>query len=389
MAELRERLWRPAAQRNVRNVWSSIAAARSSWSAASSKGLSAATGFVNVFLTQGYLVSMDLGVLEDMPGLRSASSEKLLCQQRSNCQELVSAYQELEDATSRLIYAAKSMRTYVKDSGSVATFSQEKVFDGDNGDGDGAPVFSMLTIKCYEDLATEITAMYLRELRIKWRIASKLLGFQDNEVLSTENLRALHCLMFCEHELSIAGHCTNHDLPSSALDLPGTKLEREALEVCLTSWLAEAQVEKNRKKACFCSQCLEQPNEISPSSGEFDDGLETIPSSSCFPAGSKSRRRAIKLVTKRCVNCLMGYSADCLALCCCPLSIPHFLFVTLPVLLYRRICKLTTKAKSVSAYQRLGINPDELRKPKDSLLKEDEIPFTGFGGEYWKENFES
>lgn len=51
------RLWRPAAQRNLRNQWSKLASYRQQWASSSSKGRSHATDLVNAHLSQRCLSS--------------------------------------------------------------------------------------------------------------------------------------------------------------------------------------------------------------------------------------------------------------------------------------------------------------------------------------------
>lgn len=48
------RLWRPAAQRNLRNQWSKLASHRQQWASSSSSGKSHANSLVNAHLSQRY-----------------------------------------------------------------------------------------------------------------------------------------------------------------------------------------------------------------------------------------------------------------------------------------------------------------------------------------------
>lgn len=49
------RLWRPAAQRSVRNAWGYIQGQQAAWCTASANARSAATNLVNAYLSQRYL----------------------------------------------------------------------------------------------------------------------------------------------------------------------------------------------------------------------------------------------------------------------------------------------------------------------------------------------
>ncbi|KAH0988325.1 hypothetical protein GBA52_015502 [Prunus armeniaca] len=48
------RLWRPTAQRNLRNQWSKLASYRQQWASSSSTARSHATALVNAYLSQKY-----------------------------------------------------------------------------------------------------------------------------------------------------------------------------------------------------------------------------------------------------------------------------------------------------------------------------------------------
>ncbi|GLT72462.1 hypothetical protein SLA2020_443960 [Shorea laevis] len=75
------RLWRPAAQRNLRNQWSKLASQRQQWASASSSGKSHANSLVNAYLSQRYMPSLELGVLSDMADIRKKACRKLFKQQ--------------------------------------------------------------------------------------------------------------------------------------------------------------------------------------------------------------------------------------------------------------------------------------------------------------------
>ncbi|VAI08411.1 unnamed protein product [Triticum turgidum subsp. durum] len=71
------RQWRPAAQRNLRNQWSRLLAAKTRWLDAAASGRSHAATLVNAYLSRSYMPGMDLGVLKDMPRIRDRASAKL------------------------------------------------------------------------------------------------------------------------------------------------------------------------------------------------------------------------------------------------------------------------------------------------------------------------
>uniref|UniRef100_A0ACD5YRW9 Uncharacterized protein n=1 Tax=Avena sativa TaxID=4498 RepID=A0ACD5YRW9_AVESA len=89
------RQWRPAAQRNLRNQWSRLLAAKVRWLDAASAGRSHASALVNAHLSRSYMPGMDLGVLRDMPGIRDRASAKL-AHKEVQCREmLLSTYKEM------------------------------------------------------------------------------------------------------------------------------------------------------------------------------------------------------------------------------------------------------------------------------------------------------
>lgn len=128
LAASSSRLWRPSAQRNLRNQWSKLASLRQEWASSSSTGRVNAMSLVNAYLSMKYyshplpclcymfmlvflkdtflfvclfvwcvrfqtvlvieiwvsfryMPSMELGVLSDMPDIRKKASQKLLKQQ--------------------------------------------------------------------------------------------------------------------------------------------------------------------------------------------------------------------------------------------------------------------------------------------------------------------
>ncbi|CAO2826849.1 unnamed protein product [Amaranthus hypochondriacus] len=89
------RLWRPQAQRNVRNQWSKLSSLRQQWYPSYSSGRSHATSLVNSYLSHRYIDAMDLGVLSDMPNIRKKACVKLLKQLESQCSLLISSYKAM------------------------------------------------------------------------------------------------------------------------------------------------------------------------------------------------------------------------------------------------------------------------------------------------------
>ncbi|KAG5039417.1 hypothetical protein JHK85_011893 [Glycine max] len=89
------RLWRPAAQRNLRNQWSQLVSCKNRWFSASSVGRSHATALVNFHLSQRYMPDMKLGVLSDMPDIKKRACLKLFKRQELQRSKLVLSYKDM------------------------------------------------------------------------------------------------------------------------------------------------------------------------------------------------------------------------------------------------------------------------------------------------------
>ncbi|AQL08804.1 Stellacyanin [Zea mays] len=127
------RLWRPAAQRNMRNQWSHLSAAKEQWLAAVADGRAHASALVNVHLSCRNMPAMDLGVLKDMPGIRDKANSKLALRERHASVGLQG------DGLSAVLL----------------------------GDGGGAPVFKWFSVLEFESLAQELVQMFVSEQKLK------------------------------------------------------------------------------------------------------------------------------------------------------------------------------------------------------------------------------
>ncbi|KAK9118920.1 hypothetical protein Scep_017013 [Stephania cephalantha] len=93
------RLWRPAAQRNLKNQWLKLVSQNQQWAKASSSGRSHLTSLVNSYLSQRYMGTMDLGVLSNnMPNIQQRACQKLARQQELHRRNLFSCYKDLFNA---------------------------------------------------------------------------------------------------------------------------------------------------------------------------------------------------------------------------------------------------------------------------------------------------
>lgn len=162
------RLWRPAAQRNIRNQWSKLASCRKDWSSSSSSARSHATALINSYLSQRYMKAMELGVLSDMPDIRKKACWKLFKQQELYRNKLLSSYKSMVAAVVCMFNSSRSMRTFLKGtSSSLIQFSSVSEGKNDDGDGGGIPVFTFLSVVSFEELARKFVRMFTSELSLK------------------------------------------------------------------------------------------------------------------------------------------------------------------------------------------------------------------------------
>ncbi|XP_026391893.1 uncharacterized protein LOC113287371 isoform X2 [Papaver somniferum] len=163
------RLWRPSAQRNLRNQWSKLVPLKQKWSSASSSGRTHATNFINSYLSRRHMPGMNLGVLKDMPNIRETACIKLVQQQELHQKRLLSSYREMAGVVSQMISICNSMRSFVKGpTGSpLIQYSSNNKEDNDNGDCGGIPVFKFFSISDFENLAKELVQMFGLELILK------------------------------------------------------------------------------------------------------------------------------------------------------------------------------------------------------------------------------
>ncbi|CAL5327060.1 unnamed protein product [Camellia sinensis] len=239
------RLWRPAAQRNLRNQWTKLASYRQQWSSSSSSSLSQATSLVNSYLSQRYMNDMELGVLSDMPNIRKKACWKLLKQQEVA-------------AVVHVVNASRSMRSFIKGTSSplvqFSNFSEDK---NDNGDGGGIPVFAFWSISNFEEFANELVQMFTLELNLKRLLVVELLSISSEEVPinSVSWLDELYPGEF--DDLCICGLYSKELFEPVHPKIKGWKSDmtaehsncqpdHEVLQIYLTTWLAEVNIDTYR-----------------------------------------------------------------------------------------------------------------------------------------------
>ncbi|XP_047070924.1 uncharacterized protein LOC124679158 [Lolium rigidum] len=255
------RQWRPAAQRNLRNQWSRMLAAKARWLAAAADGRSHASALVNAHLSRSYMPGMDLGVLKDMPGIRDRASAKLAHKEVQCCEMLLSTYKEMVLAMSDLVKASRAMRCFSKISSSspLVWFTDSQDDLNDSGDGGGAPVFKWISISEFEDLAQELVQMFASELQLKRLIVLEFLSINlkegpDPSLEWSDELYDGELHKFLITELRPGDSCPlpeNWRADVLQARLPDHTPAHEVLQVYLTSWLANVNIKMSRIEKIF------------------------------------------------------------------------------------------------------------------------------------------
>ncbi|XP_048130890.1 uncharacterized protein LOC115754591 isoform X3 [Rhodamnia argentea] len=233
------RLWRPAAQRNLRNQWSKLASCRQQWASASSAGRSHATSLVNAHLSHRYVPSMELGVLKDMPNIRNKACLKLFKQQELHKDKLLSAYKDMVTAVTYMVSASRSMRCFLKGSNNsqLVQFSVGSEDTNDTGDGGGIPVVTFWSISSFENLAQELVEMFELELSLKELYPGEFEDLSQCHLLTSKCELLPPRLKGCMSDIPPEQGCS--------------QLSRETLQVYLTTWLAEVNIDTHRVGEIF------------------------------------------------------------------------------------------------------------------------------------------
>lgn len=259
------RLWRPAAQRNLKNQWMKLASHKQKWVSASSTGRTHATSLVNAHLSERYVPLMDLGVLSDMPLIREKACMKLAGQQELYWKKLISCYRDMVGVVSHMVNDSQSMRCYMKGpSGSpLIQFSSHSESKNDLGDGGGIPVFTFWSLSTHEKLGQELVQMFASELVLKRLIVLELLCISCQEQQTDKPSWSIELYLgefedlrlsglYCEESRQpvlprINGHASDTRVSEKSNIWP----DREVLEVYLTTWLVEVNIDTHRMEDIF------------------------------------------------------------------------------------------------------------------------------------------
>ncbi|CAH8270424.1 unnamed protein product [Arabidopsis lyrata] len=252
------RLWRPAAQRNLRNQWSKLSNCRQQWIVACSAGRSHATSLVNSYLSQKYMPMMELGVLSDMFDIKKKALKKLFKQQSSYRIKLLSSYKEMVAVVVEMVYASRSLRCYTKlGTGSLVQFSGSKEDSSDAGDCGGIPVFNFWNVSAFEKMAGELVEMFKREVMVKRLLIMELISLStevpqpvnnswSDELYHGEFDHLTKCSLYSmEVAEPVLPRVKENNLGISSISQTNQPTA-EILQIYLTTWLAEVNIDTHR-----------------------------------------------------------------------------------------------------------------------------------------------
>ncbi|CAN4099400.1 unnamed protein product [Withania somnifera] len=254
------RRWKPAAQRNLRNQWSVLSSLRTQWLSLSSTARSYATSVVNSYLSRRYMDAMELGILTEMPDIRKKACRKLFKQQDTNRSKLLSSYKDMVAVVTQMVYVSKSMRCYLKGTSGTPfiEFSCVPGNQNDTGDCEGIPVFTFWSIFDFEKLAEELVQMFVSETSTKRLLVMEICSIGSKDFSQVDKLKwsdhfydgEFDDLRICnsnsdEVVKQLVPWAESWNAQSSTMQ-SSSQFERNVLQVYLTTWLAEVNVDRFR-----------------------------------------------------------------------------------------------------------------------------------------------
>ncbi|KAL6559531.1 hypothetical protein OROGR_004648 [Orobanche gracilis] len=164
-----------------------------------------------------------------------------------------------------MVSSCKSMRCYFRGASSspLAQFSFSSEDDSNSGDCDGIPVFTFYSISSFEELGWEIVRMFLSELKVKRLLVMELLSIYDEKVTAVTELHwsdefydgesnELGILKLYSEEarqpiLPCLGSCKS----TTSILRPKQQRDSNVLQVYITTWLVEANIDRCRMDEIF------------------------------------------------------------------------------------------------------------------------------------------
>ncbi|KAL5064870.1 hypothetical protein RYX36_026607 [Vicia faba] len=261
------RLWRQAAQRNLRNQWSQLALLKDQWSDISSTARSHASALVNAHLSQRYMPDMKLGVLSNMSGLRKKACFKLFNQQKLQRSQLLLSYKDMVGVVSKMVKVSRSMKCFFRRSNNSSLlqfshYSIDQSDSGDSGDGGGIPVFAFFSISSHEKLVEELVQMFRLELCLKRLLVLEFMFIGDDasqvnqlhwsSQIYVDEFKDLNdCNLFCEVTCGPVPPRLREGKSDMATLRFDSQPNPEVLQVYLTTGLAGVNINTSRVNEIF------------------------------------------------------------------------------------------------------------------------------------------
>lgn len=208
--------------------------------------------------------SMELGLLGDMPCIREKASTKLYSQQGLHRSNLLLSYKDMVSVVTQMVRASRSMRYFLKGSSTspLVQFSGFAADENDLGDGGGVPVFASWSISCFEKFAEELIQMHLLELNLKRLLVVELISIScepekvdksnwSDELYPGEFEDLRTCQLFSEETSEPI--FPRFGVLKSDKGAVQCNLEPnpETLQVYLTTWIAEVNIDRYRVDEIF------------------------------------------------------------------------------------------------------------------------------------------
>ncbi|KAJ0789981.1 hypothetical protein HanPI659440_Chr05g0209811 [Helianthus annuus] len=259
------RLWRPAAQRNMKNQWSKLNSLRQEWASSSSTARSHATSLVNAYLSQRFMKDMELGVLSDMPDIQKKACWKLLKQQVVHRDNLLSSYKEMVGTVVNMVNTSMSLRCFLKGgiNSPLIQFSNSSNDTNDNGDGGGMPVFIFWSISAFEiSFGTSSDVQTGTKFKVQRLLVIEFLSLRSKEDSIIEKLcwsdeiyqgefdDLSRCNLDCR-EASESASTKLDGFVSENIKQPNCQPDSDVLQIYLTAWLTDVNIDKKRVEDIF------------------------------------------------------------------------------------------------------------------------------------------
>ncbi|XP_020519129.1 uncharacterized protein LOC18428013 isoform X3 [Amborella trichopoda] len=186
-----------------------------------------------------------------------------LCSLEHYREQLLLSYSELVSTVCQMVRASQSMRCFLKGSldSPIVEFCSQPGNSDDCGDGRGVPVFSYLSVTYFESLAQELTQMFVLELNLKRLLVAALCCITCDDGINTqanvlnwsnelfpgefENMGSIG-LLNEESCLPIPPCIQGRENGDTNMERLSQHPEREVMQVYLTVWLAEVNINTRR-----------------------------------------------------------------------------------------------------------------------------------------------